>query len=220
VSKGGILLVAASGLARETLAVERALGRFTTLRVLDDDPALWGTSMNGAPVLGGLEEVKLYDDASIVVCAGHGAVRQRLVTRLAQLGVSDDRYATVIHPGVDVPDGCTVGAGSVLLAQVVLTADVTIGRHVVAMPHVTLTHDTVVEDFATLCSGVVLGGEVKVGSAAYLGMSSSVRERVNVGAGATLGMGAALLRDLPQGQTWAGVPARAMDRDVREELTR
>jgi sugar O-acyltransferase (sialic acid O-acetyltransferase NeuD family) len=209
-SKGGVLLVAAGGLAREVLEVERRLGRFATVRVLDDDPARWGTSMGGAPVVGGLEEVKRYDESSIVVCAGHGAVRRRLAVRLEQLGVADDRYVSVIHPSVDLPASCVVGAGSILLAQVALTADVTIGRHVAVMPHVTLTHDDEVEDFATLCGGVALGGEVRIGATAYLGMSSSVRERVTVGAGATLGMGSALLRDLPQGQTWVGVPARPM----------
>ncbi len=191
----------------------RGLGRSTSVRVLDDDPAMWGNAMDSAPVVGGLEEVKRYDDSSIVVCAGHGAVRRRLVSRLTELGVSVDRYSSVIHPSVDVPRGCTVGPGSVLLAGVVLTADVTVGRHVVVMPHVTLTHDDMLEDYVTLCAGVVLGGEVRVGSAAYLGMSSSVRERVTVGAGATLGMGSALLRDLPPGQTWAGVPARPMDEE-------
>ncbi len=215
--KGGVLLVAASGLARETLGVERVLGRFRTVRVLDDDPALWGTTMDGAPVVGGLEEVKRYDEASIVVCAGHGAVRRRLVARLSGLGVGPDRYTSVIHPSVEVPAGCTVGAGTVLLARTVMTAGVSVGRHVVVMPQVTLTHDDVVEDFATLCAGVVLGGEVRVGSAAYLGMASSVRERVTVGAGATLGMGAALLHDVPAGQTWVGVPARLRAEDDRKE---
>lgn len=218
--EAGILLVAASGLAREALAVERGLGRFTSVRVIDDNPAVWGSAMDGAPVVGGLEEVKRYDDSSIVVCAGHGAVRRRLVLRLTGLGVSDDRYTSVIHPSVVVPEGCTVADGSILLAQVVLTADVTVGRHVVVMPHVTLTHDDVVEDYATLCAGVALGGEVRIGSAAYLGMNASVRERVTIGAGATLGMGSALLRDMPPGQTWVGVPARPMDEDVPEELSR
>ena len=102
--------------------------------------------------------------------------------------------------------------GSVLLAQTVMTADVTIGRHVVAMPHVTLTHDNRIDDFATLCAQVVLGGSVQVGEAAYLGMSSSVREGTAIGTEATLGMGAVLLEDLPAGATWAGCPARPLER--------
>jgi sugar O-acyltransferase (sialic acid O-acetyltransferase NeuD family) len=205
---GGVLLVAASGLAREALAVERAVARYPMIRVIDDNPRLWGSSLNGAPIVGGVEEVKRYDGSEIVVCAGHGAARRSIVRRLAELGVTDDRYTQVIHPSVDVPPGCTVGIGSILLARVVLTADVTVGRHVVVMPNVTLTHDDTVEDFATLCAGVTLGGEVRVGAGAYLGMNSSIRERLTVGRDATLGMGAALLRDLPPAQTWAGVPAR------------
>jgi sugar O-acyltransferase (sialic acid O-acetyltransferase NeuD family) len=208
---GGLLLVAASGLAREVLAVLRAQAAAPPAWVLDDDPQLWGTTVAGAPVIGGLQEAKEYDDSQLVVCAGRGAVRRRLVSRLRDLGVGEDRYARVVHPSVHVPDGCSVGEGSILLAQVVLTAGVSVGRHVVAMPHVTLTHDDAVEDYATLCAGVSLGGNVRVGEAAYLGMNAGVRENVTVGAGAVLGMGAALLRDQPADQTWVGVPAAPLN---------
>ena len=45
----GLLVVAASGLAREALAVERLLGRYPRVVVLDDDPRLWGSEVAGHP---------------------------------------------------------------------------------------------------------------------------------------------------------------------------
>lgn len=206
----GIVLVAAGGLAGETLAALRLQDPSLSVVVLDDDPGRHGTSLADAAVVGAVEDVKRYDGYGIVVCAGKGIVRRRLVDRLTGLGVRPERYVAVVHPSVAVPSSCTVGAGSILLAGVVLTCDVSVGRHVVVMPHVVLTHDDVVGDYATLAAGVVLGGGVHVGEAAYLGMNASVRENLGVGAGATLGMGAALLADLPVGETWAGVPARCL----------
>lgn len=208
----GLVLVAASGLALETAEAARAAG----LRVegcVDDDPGRWGTLAGGwLEVIGGPESLAAHPDSPVVVCAGSGVVRERIVSRLDRLGVGHDRYVSVVHPSVDVPASCAVGTGSVLLAGVVLTASVTVGRHVVVMPHVTLTHDDVIEDFATLCAGVRLGGNVRVGRGAYLGMASSVRERVTVGDRATLGMGGVLVGDLPDGEVWAGVPARSLSR--------
>jgi sugar O-acyltransferase (sialic acid O-acetyltransferase NeuD family) len=183
------------------------------LGFLDDDPAKAGTVLAGVPVLGPVEAVADHPEAGLVICAGRGVSRRAIVARLADLGVTGERYATILAPGVHVPDGCRVGGGSILLAGTVLTAEVTVGRHVVCMPNVTLTHDDVLDDFATLAAGVALGGGVHVGEAAYLGMNSSVRELRQVGAEAVLGMGAALVSDQPPGSVWAGVPARQLGKE-------
>ena len=203
-----LMLVAAGGLAREALAVERALGRFEQIRVVDENPDLWGGTVGGEPVVGGLDLVPEYDDHQLLVCAGRGSSRRAIVRRLLAMGVGHDRFARTIHPSVVVPDSCTVGTGSILLAGVVLTADVHVGDHVVVMPNATLTHDDVLEDFATVCAGVSLGGGVRVGQEAYVGMNAAVRQNLSLGAGSTLGMGAVLLQELPDHETWAGVPAR------------
>lgn len=212
-----VLLVAASGLAREVIAAAPRGIRFAG--IVDDDGRLHGQVISRVPVIGGLERLEHRGGAKVVVCAGKGTGRRGLVTRLREFGVTESDYETLVAPDVKIPAGCAVGAGSILLAGVVLTADVAVGRHVVAMPHVTLTHDNVVDDFATLCAGVSLGGSVHVGAAAYLGMNSSVRENTRVGAGAVLGMGAALLSELPDGETWAGVPARPLSTRIKEVLS-
>ncbi|KQO01829.1 acetyltransferase [Arthrobacter sp. Leaf234] len=205
-----LVLVAGSGLAREVLAVVTATGSHTVIGLLDDAPHLQHAHLQGVPVLGTLDDAGSFPAVQFLVCIGSGRGRESAVERLHAQGVSGDRFATVIDPTARIGSGSVVGAGSILLAGVVLTASVTVGRHVVAMPQVVLTHDDVVGDYATLAAGVRLGGAVHVGAAAYLGMGSTVRQHVCVGPGSTLGMAAALLDDLPAGETWVGVPARPL----------
>lgn len=203
-----LLLMAASGLAREVLAVLRRTGEYQLCGFLDDDRSLLSSTVDGVPVLGPISDVVHYPRARLLVCAGAGTARASIVDSVLSLGIDPGRFATVIDPTATVSPGSSVGAGSILLAGTVLTASVRVGRHVVVMPHGTLTHDDVLEDFATLASGVSLGGRVHVGRAAYLGMNSSVRQHLRIGAGATVGMGAAVVADVPPGETWVGVPAR------------
>jgi len=207
-----LILIAASGLAREVLAMVRASGQYDVVGLLDDDKEMDGVTVDGAPVLGSIEDAAHYTHAFLLVCLMSGKARESVVDRLASMGIQNSRYATAVDPSVQYPEGCRIGRGSILLRNVTLTASVTLGSHVVAMPSVTLTHDDDVADFATFASGVSLGGGVRVGRAAYLGMNSSVRERTSVGDYTTVGMGAAVLSNVPNGETWVGVPAHAINR--------
>lgn len=206
-----LLLIGASGLAREVLACVRENGQFDVVGVLDDDESKVGSTLDGAPIVGPASHALRYREARVVVCIDRGGWREKVVARLAGLGLPGYRFATVVDPSVRIPYCCDIGPGSVLLGNVTLTAGITVGSHVVMMPGVTLTHDDVVEDFATLAAGVSLGGGVRIGRAAYLGMNSCVRDGTRVGAGSRVGMGAAVLADVPDGEAWAGVPARVLE---------
>jgi sugar O-acyltransferase (sialic acid O-acetyltransferase NeuD family) len=214
-----LLLVAASGLAREVADAVRAGDRYRLAGVLDDDPARWGTTCGGVPVLGGLREAVNHPDAALVVCAGAGSARSALVARLSALGIDALRYGTVVHPRASVSASSRVGSGSIALAGVALTADATVGHHCVLMPNAVLTHDTDVRDFVTVCAGVTVAGNVHVGMGAYLGASASVRQHVRIGAWSTLGMGAVALSDIPPGEVWAGTPAHCLSRTAQPALS-
>jgi sugar O-acyltransferase (sialic acid O-acetyltransferase NeuD family) len=199
-----LVIVGAGGFARETAAA--AGPAWNVLGFADDDPALYGTTRSGLPILGPVDSVGGLD-AAVVVCVGNPRnyrARRQIVERL---GLPEHRYATVVHPSVVIDAGSVVGPGSVLLAGTVLTADVTVGAHVAVMPHVVLTHDNVVGDYATVTSGVRLGGGAVLQEGAYVGAGALVREGVTVGAWSLVGMGSVVLHDVPSGEVWAGNPA-------------
>lgn len=200
----GLLLVGASGLAREVLAAGlRVVG------ILDDDPGLSGRTFSGIPVLGTVATA-VERPGQLLITIGPSASRQRVVSALERRGVGPDRYETFVGGSTVVGSSSTVGVGSILLDGVVVTADVEIGNHVVIMPNCTITHDDRLADYSTLAGGVSLGGGVRIGEAAYVGMNASVHPACSVGRRSTVGMGAVVLDDVPDDQTWAGVPARRL----------
>jgi sugar O-acyltransferase (sialic acid O-acetyltransferase NeuD family) len=200
-----LVLLGASGLAREVASADQ--GDYRVVGILDDSTASHGRTVGGVEVLGGIDMAAGLT-ADLLVCIGSGVGRRNVVERLRSLGVGDARYGTVVDASVRVPPSCSVGAGSILLARVVLTADVTVRRHVVVMPNSTLTHDNVVADYVTIAAGVALGGSVHLGTGSYIGMNASIRQHVRVGAEATVGMGSAVLGSVGAGETWFGVPAQ------------
>ncbi|WP_125131191.1 NeuD/PglB/VioB family sugar acetyltransferase [Microbacterium sp. 10M-3C3] len=201
----GVLLVGASGLAREVIAA----GMTGIVGILDDAVELRDESMGGVPVLGPVASAASHTE-QLLLCIGPSAVRRRVAQRLGRAGVTADRYATFVARSARLGRTVEVGPGSIVLDGVVATADAVLGRHVVVMPNCTITHDDVIEDFATLTSGVSLAGGVSVGEAVYIGMNAAVRQGLRLGAGATVGMGAVVLGDVPPGETWAGNPARRL----------
>lgn len=204
----GLLLLGASGLAREVLAS----GIAGVTGVLDDDASRHGTEIAGVPVLGAIS-LAAQREEQLLVCVGPSTARRTVIDRLADAGVRDDRFGVFVARSARIGRSSDVGAGSIVLDSAVVTADALLGRHVVVMPNCTITHDDVLDDFSTLAAGVALGGGVHVGEAAYIGMNASVRQGLTIGAEATVGMGAVVLVNVPEGQTWAGVPAKPLGRE-------
>jgi sugar O-acyltransferase (sialic acid O-acetyltransferase NeuD family) len=209
-----LLLVGAGGFARETLELVRAVNRLAptwdVLGLLDDDPALHGRRIHGVEVLGASAEAHAHPDALVTACVASPDDPLRRLALVSRLDLPAERYATLAHPAAVVPDSASIGAGCVLHATTVLTADVRLGAHVAAMPAVVLTHDDAIADGVTFGAGASVAGNVTIDRGAYVGAGALVREGLTVGAGAVIGMGAVVTRPVPSGEVWAGVPARRL----------
>lgn len=161
-----------------------------------------------APVLGGLDWWQAHPDTWGVVAVGQPALRGQIAVRVQQ-ALPQVRWATLVHPSAWLAGDAELGEGSVVFAQACLSSQVRVGRHASINLACTLSHDCVLGDGVSLGPGVHLSGGVQVGEGSELGTGVCAIPNVVVGARAIVGAGAVLTRNVPDGVTAIGVPARA-----------
>lgn len=206
-----IFIVGAGGMGREVLWLLRAhnqAGRAPEYRVrgfLCDTPQQYGTQICGVPVAGPETLAAEMPGVAAVCAIGNPRVRRRVSESLRAASAD---LVTVVHPSVQMSSYVSIGEGSILCANTVITTQVTLGRNVIVNIGSTISHDCELEDYATLSPGVHLAGNVTIGYGAELGTGVSVIPRAHVGRGALVGAGAVVTHNIQPNTVAAGVPAR------------
>lgn len=111
-------------------------------------------------------------------------------------------FHPVIHSSARLEAYVTVDAGTERATQ--------IGKRSWLFKHVHVGHDCLIGDDVEIATHTVLAGFVEVGNGARVGLNVTVLPYRKIGAGARVGAGAVVTRDVPAGETWAGVPARKL----------
>ena len=120
---------------------------------------------------------------------------------------------TRIGPFVEIQRGAVIGERCKIQSHSFICDGVQIGDGVFIGHGVMFVNDK--RPLAINAGGELAGDEdwtllpVRIGSGAAVGSGAIVLGGVNVGAGAMIGAGAVVTRDVDEGQTVAGVPARA-----------
>ena len=71
-------------------------------------------------------------------------------------------------------------------------------------------HNVHIGKRCTIVAGTIFGGSSVVGDDTFIGLNATIRDHIKVGSGVTVGMGAVVLKDVPDGLTVVGNPARAI----------
>lgn len=203
-----LIVVGGGGFAREVIWLARdCKAEWNVIGVLDSHTQ--ESHLCEVPVLGGDEKCRDYPDAWYVVAVGSPRVRQRIVSGLEALGVS--QFATLIHPSVQHSKYVTFGAGSIICAGCILTTQIEVGRHNIINLSVTVGHDTKMGDFVTISPLAAISGNVTLEDGAEIGTNATIVQGLTVTRGSLLGAGSTLAKSLESPNVIAvGSPARSI----------
>ncbi|MCB2098751.1 MAG: UDP-3-O-(3-hydroxymyristoyl)glucosamine N-acyltransferase [Parvularculaceae bacterium] len=80
-------------------------------------------------------------------------------------------------------------------------------------------HNVRIGEHCAIVAMVGIAGSVVIGSRVQIGGHAGIADHLTIGDDARIGAKAGLTRDVPAGETWAGYPARPMNRWMRETAT-
>ena len=203
-----LLIIGAGGFGREMFAAAReACGFGEAFRIkgyLDDNPhALAG--FDGYPsIIGSPESYAIEGDDVFVTALGNVEARKRCAGMIESRG---GRFIPIVHRSASLGPNVTVGEGSFVAHNVVLTADVHTGDHVCIFHNTSIGHDTTLGDYAHVYAQCTIGGSVRIGAGAAVYPGARVVPRIEIGEDAVVGIGSVVILGVPAKTTVVGNPA-------------
>lgn len=144
-------------------------------------------------------------DIDFLIGIGDNGIREKVFSFVRSKGKN---VSTLIHPTSSVSKFVTIGSGVFINRNVSINTFVKVGDNVLLNTGCIIEHECVISDSVHICPGAVLAGNVKIGDRTLIGANSVIKQGVSIGKDVTIGAGSVVLKDIPDGATFVGNPAR------------
>ena len=212
-TRDDLVLVGAGGFGREVLWLLREQNelteRYNILGFVDDSNSSGGRV--DLPILGDTQWLANYGSKiCAVICVGSPKARKAIYDRIK--GNPHILFPTIVADDVRRSDSVTFGQGCIICMSTILTINITVNDFVIANLDCTVGHDAIIGDFVTLYPSVNVSGGVRIGDCAEIGTGVNIIQGINICENTIIGAGAVVIRDITNTGTYAGIPARRIDR--------
>lgn len=119
---------------------------------------------------------------------------------------------TGIHPTAIISPKSGIGEGSMIMPGAIVNSMAVIGKGCIINSQAVIEHECSIGNFTHIAPSATLAGNVSVGDGAFVGANATVKQGIRIGNNAVVGAGTLVLNNIPDNETWAGVPARKISK--------
>lgn len=202
VSAKHIYIIGGGGHGSVVAEIASALG-YDMAGFIDDDPSILGKEVLDWSIIGSRDCIP--DGATVALGVGSNSIRMQL---LREARLREWSLPVLVHPSAIVSGSAELGAGTVVMPQVVVNARARVGRGCILNTACSVDHDCFLGEAVHICPGARLAGGVSVGDGSMVGIGSCVKQCITIGARCTLGAGSVVVSDIEDDVTAFGNPAR------------
>ena len=168
----------------------------------------WEKTPAKYPILGNEDEFDFRADDLMIIAIANGKIKERLYQKLQ----NKVQFFTFIHPSVKLLDFASIGMGSVIYPNCIVSTAVSIGKFCTLNLGTQVGHDCQIGDFCSLMASVDLGGETVLGNHVFMGTKSMVVPRKSIADDVNIAAGSVVMRSIKTpGCTVMGNPAVKFD---------
>lgn len=208
-----IVLLGAGGHASDVLgaieAISDGLPAFDVVGLLADQPPVPGRfDGRGVNVIGTLDSLGRLGAVQAVAAIGYPERRAAVVAKAGSFSPAPP----IVHPAATIAATATLSPGVVVLAGARVSPGAQIGPHALVSYNSFVGHECYIGPFVSVMPQAAVCGGCRVGEGSLIGVGAVVLERIEIGPSARVGAGAVVTRNVDQGVTVMGRPARAVGR--------
>lgn len=116
------------------------------------------------------------------------------------------KYYRMPHLGdVKIDDNVTIHNNINIDRSVTGTTHIGQGSCIDSNVHI--GHNAKIGKYVLIAAGATIGGSAHIGDRTFIGCNAFIKQKIKVGNNVTIGAGSVVTCNVPDGETWAGVPA-------------
>lgn len=205
-----VVIIGAGGHARVVERLVQLTAGLELVGFADAKPDSIGERIGKSSVIACYEDLPRWREAGIskvALALGNNYDREKMAIFAESHGL---QCVSLVHPSVIIDESVVFGNGSVICAGAILGVEVTIGTGVIINSGVIIDHESKIGNYAQVSPGCRIAGRVSVRHHAFIGIGACLLPRVSIGANAIVGAGAVVTKDVEDGQTVVGIPAKLL----------